>query len=225
MKHDEFDRVVRYVYSVLGETLNSHLFEPNDGMTRAMIVNTMARYLQDLQHNRCISDFKIVCSDENNSPMNIDRDELNIDIFIQPVYAVDYVTHISSAVLQGQIQEDLYTASSQPTPEEIMSAGSVYSNHTYGATSITQTPALISLVASHNGDTKLSFTGEEGDSLVLAEFDPERNITTFEYMHIVQLQLLLISAALTGQNARDMINPIEIIRRHNLERHFKFSEF
>ena len=45
----------------------------------------------DLVTKRALYDFLVVCDDSNNTPTRIDRNELWIDIAIQPVKAIEFI--------------------------------------------------------------------------------------------------------------------------------------
>ena len=67
------------------------LFEPNDRITRDQVVDTFNRFMEDLVSKRALFDFLVVCDESNNTPARIDRNELYIDIAIQPVKAIEFI--------------------------------------------------------------------------------------------------------------------------------------
>jgi len=76
-----------------------------------------------------------------------------------------------------------------------------------------------------NGDIEMRFFGEdEYGNAVQAIFAPEYDLTAHEYMRINQLSLMIVVAT-TANNSASLrsINSIEYLRKHNLERHFKFK--
>jgi phage tail sheath protein FI len=67
------------------------LFEPNDEITRQNAKVVVDRFLGQLVTQRGLFDFLTVCDTTNNTPARIDRNELHIDIAIQPVKAVEFI--------------------------------------------------------------------------------------------------------------------------------------
>jgi phage tail sheath protein FI len=47
--------------------------------------------LNDLVAKRGIYDYLVVCDESNNTPARIDRNELYVDIAIEPVKAVEFI--------------------------------------------------------------------------------------------------------------------------------------
>jgi len=67
------------------------VFEPNDKLTRDEIKGQMERMLNDLIAKRGIYDYLVVCDKSNNTPVRIDRNELWVDIAIEPVKAGEFI--------------------------------------------------------------------------------------------------------------------------------------
>ena len=53
--------------------------------------DTFNRFMEDLVSKRALFDFLVVCDESNNTPARIDRNELYIDIAIQPVKAIEFI--------------------------------------------------------------------------------------------------------------------------------------
>ena len=68
-----------------------YIFEPNEKITRDEIKNQIERLCNDLVAKRGIYDYLVVCDESNNTPGRIDRNELYVDIAIEPTKAVEYV--------------------------------------------------------------------------------------------------------------------------------------
>jgi len=68
-----------------------YLFEPNDQITRNEITNAINGLMIDLVAKRGIYDYLVVCDESNNTPARIDRNELWVDIAIEPVKAVEFI--------------------------------------------------------------------------------------------------------------------------------------
>jgi phage tail sheath protein FI len=67
------------------------LFEPNDQITRNQITNTVNSLMIDLVAKRALYDYLVVCDLSNNTPSRIDRNELWVDVAIEPVKAVEFI--------------------------------------------------------------------------------------------------------------------------------------
>jgi phage tail sheath protein FI len=48
-------------------------------------------FLADLMTKRALYDFIVVCDESNNTPARIDRNELWIDVAIEPVKAAEFI--------------------------------------------------------------------------------------------------------------------------------------
>lgn len=84
-------RLVIYIREVLDDAVKPFLFEPNDSITRASAKLVVDRFLAELVAQRGLYDFVTVCDESNNTPARIDRNELHIDVAIQPVKAVEFI--------------------------------------------------------------------------------------------------------------------------------------
>jgi hypothetical protein len=84
-------RLIAFLRGRLEEIGKLYLFEPNDDITRAEITNTVNSLMIDLIAKRGIYDYLVVCDLSNNTPARIDRNELWVDIAIEPVKAVEFI--------------------------------------------------------------------------------------------------------------------------------------
>ena len=84
-------RLVAFLRGRLEEIGKLFLFEPNDEITRNEITNTVNSLMIDLIAKRAIYDYLVVCDLSNNTPARIDRNELWVDIAIEPVKAVEFI--------------------------------------------------------------------------------------------------------------------------------------
>jgi hypothetical protein len=84
-------RLVAFLRGRLNEIGKLYLFEPNDQITRNEITNTCNSLMIDLIAKRAIYDYLVVCDLTNNTPARIDRNELWVDIAIEPVKAVEFI--------------------------------------------------------------------------------------------------------------------------------------
>ena len=84
-------RLTVYIRERLDDIMKPFLFEPNDEVTRQNAKVVVDRFLGQLITQRGLYDFLTVCDTTNNTPARIDRNELHIDIAIQPVKAVEFI--------------------------------------------------------------------------------------------------------------------------------------
>lgn len=84
-------RLVAYIRRQLTLAARPYIFEPNDAFTRGQIKNTCESLMLDLIAKRGIYDYLVVCDSSNNTPARIDRNELYVDIAIEPVKAVEFI--------------------------------------------------------------------------------------------------------------------------------------
>jgi hypothetical protein len=84
-------RLVAYIRGRLNEIGKQFVFEPNDQITRNEITNAIDSLMVDLVAKRGIYDYLVVCDLSNNTPARIDRNELYVDIAIEPVKAVEFI--------------------------------------------------------------------------------------------------------------------------------------
>jgi hypothetical protein len=82
------ENYLRYQFDQLAQPF---LFEPNDTTTRKAVLDAFNRFLSELITLRALYDFLVVCDLSNNTPARIDRNELWIDVAIQPVKAIEFI--------------------------------------------------------------------------------------------------------------------------------------
>jgi len=84
-------RLIIYIREQLDDAVKPFLFEPNDEVTRANAKTVVDRLLAQLVQQRGLFDFITICDTTNNTAARIDRNELYIDIAVQPVKAVEFI--------------------------------------------------------------------------------------------------------------------------------------
>lgn len=84
-------RLIAFLRARLETIGKTYIFEPNDQITRNEISNAVSNLLNDLVAKRGVYDYLVVCDESNNTPARIDRNELWIDIAIEPVKAVEFI--------------------------------------------------------------------------------------------------------------------------------------
>jgi len=84
-------RLINYIRYQAEQLARPYLFEPNDALTRSNVKDAFDRFLSELITLRGLYDFLVVCDTSNNTGARIDRNELWIDIAIQPVKAIEFI--------------------------------------------------------------------------------------------------------------------------------------
>jgi hypothetical protein len=84
-------RLINYLRYNLERLAKPLVFEPNDTITRNEATNAVAGLLNNIVAQRGIYDYLVVCDTTNNTPATIDRNELHIDIAIEPTKAVEFI--------------------------------------------------------------------------------------------------------------------------------------
>jgi len=84
-------RLAVYLRSQLDAIAKPFIFEPNDELTRNEIKGAIESFLLELTGQRALFDFLVVCDDTNNTATRIDRNELYVDIAIEPIKSVEFI--------------------------------------------------------------------------------------------------------------------------------------
>jgi phage tail sheath protein FI len=84
-------RLVVYLRRQLDLIARQYIFEPNDEITRKEIKNQIEKELNSIKVNRGLYDYAVVCDTSNNTPDRVDRNELWVDVAIEPVKAVEFI--------------------------------------------------------------------------------------------------------------------------------------
>jgi hypothetical protein len=84
-------RLIAYIRRQLTIAARPFVFEPNDAITRQQVTSVIQTLFIDLVAKRGIYDYLVVCDESNNTPARIDRNELWVDIAIEPVKAIEFI--------------------------------------------------------------------------------------------------------------------------------------
>jgi hypothetical protein len=84
-------RLVAYIKRQLTIAARPFVFEPNDALTRQQIAGVIQTLMVDLVAKRGLYDYLVVCDGSNNTPARIDRNELWVDVAIEPVKAAEFI--------------------------------------------------------------------------------------------------------------------------------------
>ena len=84
-------RLVIYLKRTLTPLARGILFEQNDALTRNRFSNAADSILRDIQSQRGVNAYKIICDESNNTAAVIAAKEFVADILIQPIPSVNFV--------------------------------------------------------------------------------------------------------------------------------------
>ena len=84
-------RLINYLSYNLNIIALPFLFEQNDAITRANVVNVFNGFMGTLITARALYDFAVVCDTSNNTPTTIDENQLFIDVAIQPEITIEFI--------------------------------------------------------------------------------------------------------------------------------------
>lgn len=84
-------RLVCYLRRQIETLVRPLVFEPNDKLTRDTAKSLIDKLLIDVTSRRGVYDHLVVCDRSNNTNDTIHRNELNIDVAIEPVKAVEFI--------------------------------------------------------------------------------------------------------------------------------------
>lgn len=84
-------RLMTYMRKQLDDIGKPFVFQPNDKMTRDELKQQVEQLCNDLIAKRGLYDYLVVCDESNNTPTRIDRNELYVDVAIEPVKAAEFI--------------------------------------------------------------------------------------------------------------------------------------
>jgi len=84
-------RLVVYMRKQLERITRPYLFEPNDKSTRDQVKSAIDGFCLELVGLRGLYDYLVVCDESNNTPARIDKNQLYVDIAIEPVKAIEFI--------------------------------------------------------------------------------------------------------------------------------------
>jgi hypothetical protein len=84
-------RLAVYLRTQLDAIAKPFIFEPNDELTRNEIRQAVESFLLELVGQRALFDFLVVCDETNNTTTRVDRNELYVDIAIEPIKSVEFI--------------------------------------------------------------------------------------------------------------------------------------
>ena len=85
----------------LREFLKDYLYELNDEITRSIIVSKINMFMKDVQSQKGVSEFYVVCDSSNNSPNDVAAGILRIDLYVKMVKSIKFIKANIVATAQG----------------------------------------------------------------------------------------------------------------------------
>lgn len=68
----------------IAEMLEDFLFEFNDAFTRGLITSNIETFMESVKSRKGVYAFKVVCDESNNSDYDIDNNQMNVHLFVEP---------------------------------------------------------------------------------------------------------------------------------------------
>jgi hypothetical protein len=85
-------RLLAYLRERFDSIARPYIFEPNDKITRTNAKAAFDAFMSDMMGSkRAVYDFIVVCDETNNTPARIDRNELWIDVAIEPTKSGEFI--------------------------------------------------------------------------------------------------------------------------------------
>lgn len=71
--------------------LNGFLFQGNTPKARQRVSSLITGYLQGVLAKEGVQSFKVVCDNSNNTSTTIAQNQLNVDVYVQPTYTIEFI--------------------------------------------------------------------------------------------------------------------------------------
>ena len=84
-------RLLTYIQNSIEPTLLNYLFEQNTPRLRTRVKSNIDDFLATVLAGGGLSAYEVISDESNNTPDSIDRNELAIDIFVQPTKTVEFI--------------------------------------------------------------------------------------------------------------------------------------
>jgi len=84
-------RTVIYIETVLRDAAKWKIFENNTAYNRMQITLQFNAFLDTILSQDGIGGYRVICSEENNTPQVIANNQLKIDIYLLPTYCAEFI--------------------------------------------------------------------------------------------------------------------------------------
>lgn len=75
----------------IAEFLEDFNFEFNDEITRIQVKSGINSYMENIKTRRGVYAYNVICDASNNTPAIIDANKMNVDLYVQPVKAAEFI--------------------------------------------------------------------------------------------------------------------------------------
>ncbi len=106
-------RLLIVLQKAMAISLRTFVFEPNDEVTRFRVTALLNEYLDKLAAQGAFQQeggdrgYHVVCNATNNTPAVIDDNQLNVDVFLKPIRAAEYIKLQTIITTTGASFEEL----------------------------------------------------------------------------------------------------------------------
>jgi phage tail sheath protein FI len=84
-------RLLLYIENTIEPSLLPFLYELNNDRTRSRVFAIIDQFLSTVQAGGGLTQYKVVCDASNNNSQVIDNNQLNVDIYVQPAKAIEFI--------------------------------------------------------------------------------------------------------------------------------------
>lgn len=83
--------LVTHIEKTLSEALLPFVFQPNTAFERENVESLIDTFLEDIQTRQGLYNYNVIVDETNNTPEVIDRNEMIIDVFLQPTRTAEQI--------------------------------------------------------------------------------------------------------------------------------------
>lgn len=80
-----------YIRPAIAESLESYEFEVNDFANRSLVTAMIESYMDGIKGRNGVSDYYVICNEDNNTADDIDQNRMNVDLFVKPMGVAEYI--------------------------------------------------------------------------------------------------------------------------------------
>lgn len=236
------DSIIDHLNSEVCSLFDAIHFEANDKRVRGLVEAAVRHTMTTIWNKGHVADFTVVCDESNNPPSVIDSGELEVTIaFRQPgtpdfeyvKYTKQGLSAVDVDLTVGGVTANNGNSSSGGYGSISVNASSIGNmvGHLTAGSTITAAPSTFAAGYGYGYGITMAEPEQkqvaelpaivfdckdENGSIIKMELKPEGSIGTFE-----ALQLMMMLQAATASPLS--FSPYLFVKKHNLERHFKFS--
>jgi hypothetical protein len=233
--------LVEHLNDEIGSLFDGIHFQSNDDLTRMSVRSHLNGVMQGLMDHRHIQDYKVVCDASNNPNSVIESNELVVDIAYKDIrgslFHVPYRKHGFAAV-----DVDLNIGANGNSPSNRGYNGGGQGIVSGGYVNATGAGAIGNMVGQLSpGGSTYTFTAGQGITLSMPEQKQTADLPSIEWNcrddsgQMIKMELkpegtigaheaLQLMMLLQSSTASPLaFSPYMYVKKHSLERHFRFS--